>query len=146
MPKTNKSGKPIKSELPSTLQRSGRKAQETFAKTYDSAIEQYDGDERRAHQVAFASLKHSHEKVGDHWERKEEYGPSDARAEERGPGSDTPTAGGVDANASKKHLYELATRLQIKGRSSMSKQQLVDALQRANSRESARSLRQERQD
>jgi cation transport regulator ChaB len=146
MPKTNKSGKPIKSELPSTLQRSGRKAQETFAKTYDSAIEQYDGDEGRAHQVAFASLKHSHEKVGDHWEQKEEYGPSDARAEERGPGSDTPTAGGVDANASKKHLYELATRLQIKGRSSMSKQQLVDALQRANSRESARSLRQERQD
>jgi hypothetical protein len=35
--------------------------------------------------------------------------------------------------------------MQIKGRSSMSKQQLVDALQRANSRESARSLRQERQ-
>jgi cation transport regulator ChaB len=146
MPKTNKSGDPIKGELPSTLKRSGRKAQETFAKTYDSAIEQYDGDERRAHQVAFASLKHSHEKVGDHWEPKDEYGPSDARAEERGPGSDTPTAGGVDANASKKHLYALATRMQIKGRSSMTKQELVDALQRANSRESARSLREDRRD
>jgi cation transport regulator ChaB len=144
MPKTNKSGKPIKDELPSTLQRSGRKAQETFAKTYDSASDQYEGDERRAHQVAFASLKHTHEKVGDHWEPKEEYGPSDARAEERGPGSDTPTAGGVDANASKKHLYELASKMQIKGRSSMTKAELVDALQRANSRESARSLRQER--
>jgi cation transport regulator ChaB len=146
MPKTNKSGDPISSELPSTLQRSKRKAQKTFAKTYDAAIDQYDGDERRAHQVAFASLKHSHEKVGDHWEPKEDYGPSDARAEERGPDSDTPTAGGVDANASRKHLYELATRMQIKGRSSMTKQQLVDALQRANSRESARSLRQERRD
>ena len=146
MPKTNKSGNPIKSELPSTLQRSGRKAQKTFAKTYDSAVEQYDGDERRAHQVAFASLRHTHEKVGDHWEPKDEYGPSDARAEERGPGSDTPTAGGVDANASKKHLYELATRLQIKGRSSMTKKELVDALQRANSRESARSLREDRRD
>lgn len=141
MPKTDKSGDPIESELPSTLQRSGRKAQRTFAKTYDSAIEQYDGDEPRAHQVAFASLKHSHEKVGDHWEPKEEYGPSDARAEERGPGSDTPTAGGVDANASKKHLYELAQRLKIKGRSTMTKDQLVQALQRANNRESARSLR-----
>ena len=146
MPKTNKSGEPIEDELPSTLRRSGRKAQKTFAKTYDSAIEQYDGDERRAHQVAFASLKHSHEKVGDHWEPKDEYGPSDARAEERGPDSDTPTAAGVDANASKKHLYELATRLKIEGRSSMTKQELVDALQRANSRESARSLRQERRD
>jgi cation transport regulator ChaB len=144
MPKTNKSGDPIKSELPSTLKRSGGKAQKTFAKTYDSAIEQYEGDERRAHQVAFASLKHTHEKVGDHWEPKEEYGPSDARAEERGPGSETPTAGGVDANASKKHLYELATRMEIKGRSSMTKQELVDALQRANSRESARSLREDR--
>jgi cation transport regulator ChaB len=146
VPKTNKSGDPISDELPSTLQRSGRKAQKTFAKTYDSAIEQYDGDERRAHQVAFASLKHSHEKVGDHWEPKEEYGPSDERAEEGGPGSDTPTAGGVDANASKKHLYELATRLQIKGRSSMTKAELVEALQWANARESARSLREERQD
>jgi cation transport regulator ChaB len=94
MPKTNKSGEPISDELPSTLQRSKSKAQKTFAKTYDSAIEAYEGDERRAHQVAFASLKHTHEKVGDHWEPKEEYGPSDARAEERGPDSDTPTAGG----------------------------------------------------
>jgi cation transport regulator ChaB len=142
MPKTKKSGEPIKSELPSTLQRSGDKAQKTFAKTYDAAIEQYDGDERRAHQVAFASLKHSHEKVGDHWEPKEEYGPSDARAEEGGRDSDTPTAGGVDANASKKHLYELAQRLEIKGRSTMTKDELVEALQRANERESARSLRQ----
>ena len=104
-------------------------------------MEQYDGDERRAHQVAFASLKHSHEKVGDRWEPKEEYGPSDARAEEGGPDSDTPTAGGVDANASKKHLYELAQRLEIKGRSTMTKDELVEALQRANNRESARALR-----
>jgi cation transport regulator ChaB len=146
MPKTNKSGDPVESELPSTLQRSGRKAQKTFAKTYDAAIEQYDGDERRAHQVAFASLKHSHEKVGDHWELKDDYGPSDARAEEGWPDSDTPTAGGVDANSSKKHLYELATRMQIKGRSSMTKGELVEALQRSNSRESARSLREERRD
>jgi cation transport regulator ChaB len=142
MPKTNKSGKPIESELPSTLKRSEAKAQKTFAHTYDSAIESYDGDERRAHQVAFASLKHTHEKVGDHWEPKEEYGPSDERAE-GGPDSDAPTAGGVDANASKKHLYELATKLEIKGRSSMTKDELVEALQRANARESARSLRRD---
>ena len=82
MPKTTKSGKAKQEELPSTLQRSGKKAQQTFAKTYDSAIEQYD-DEQRAHQVAFASLKHTHEKVGDHWEEKEEYGPSDAAGRRR---------------------------------------------------------------
>ena len=139
MPKTNKAGKAIESELPSTLQRSDQKAKQTYAKTYDSAIEQYD-DERRAHQTAFASLKHTHEKVGDHWEPKDEYGPSDERAAQ-GRDSDAPTAGGVDANASKKHLYELATRLEVKGRSTMTKAELVEALQKANNRESARALR-----
>ncbi len=133
MPKTTKSGKVIEDELPSTLQRSDEKAQHTYAKTHDSAIETYDGDERAANQVAFAALKHTHEKVGDHWEPKESYGPSDAQAE---GDRDThrETAGGVDANASKKHLYELATRLEISGRSRMSKGELVDALQKANLR------------
>jgi len=139
MPKTTSTGKVKQSELPSTLQRSGPKAQETFAKTYDAAIEQYDDDERRAHQVAFASLKHTHEKVGDHWEQKEEYGPSDAQAE-GGKDTDLPTAGGVDANATKKHLYELATRLGVEGRSKMTKDELVTALQKANDRASARAL------
>ena len=136
MPKTTKSGQAIKDELPSTLQRSGTKAQQTFAETYDSAIDQYDGDEQRAHQVAFASLKHTHEKVGDHWEPKEEYGPSDAQAE-GGKNTSRPTAGGVDANASKRHLYELAKRLGVAGRSKMSKDELVTALQKANDRASA---------
>jgi cation transport regulator ChaB len=136
MPKTTKSGKVKPEELPSTLQRSGDKAQRTFAKAHDSAAEQYD-DEQRAHQVAFAALKHTHEKVGDHWEPKQRKGPSDAQAE-GGRGTDRPTAGGVDANASKKHLYELATRLGVAGRSKMSKDELVEALQKANDRESAR--------
>jgi cation transport regulator ChaB len=62
VPKTTKSGKPNQSELPSTLQNSGGKAQRTFTKAYDAAIDQY-GDEQRAHQVAYAALKHTHEKV-----------------------------------------------------------------------------------
>ena len=52
------------------------------------------------------------------------------------------TAGGVDANASKKHLYDLATRLDIRGRSKMSKDELIEALQKANDRESAKSRKQ----
>ena len=141
MPKTTKSGRVIEDELPSTLQRSDEKAQRTYAKTHDSALGSYDGDERAANQVAFAALKHTHEKVGDHWEPKEEYGPSDAQAEGDRTTS-RETAGGVDANASKKHLYELATRLEIRGRSKMSKDELVEALQKANDRASARARRQ----
>ncbi|MFP3581467.1 ChaB family protein [Arthrobacter sp. SIMBA_036] len=131
MPKTGKNHHARKEELPSTLQRSGQKAQDTFARTYDAAMESYNGDESRAARTAYASLKHSYAKVGDHWEAKEERGPSDRRAEE---GTDTgqPTAGGVDANASKAHLYQRAQEAGIKGRFKMTKGELVQALQKAN--------------
>ena len=140
MPKTTKTGKAKPDELPSTLQRSEKHAQQTFAKAHDSAAEQY-GDPARAHQVAFAALKHSYEKVGDHWERKEggKRGPSDARAEEGGPDPSAETAGGVDANASKKHLQDIAKRLDVRGRSRMTKDELIDAIQKANARETAKS-------
>jgi cation transport regulator ChaB len=131
MPKTTKGGKVIRDELPSTLARSDSKAQRTYAKAHDSAAETYDGDEERANRVAFSALKHTHEKVGDHWEPKEHKGPSDAQAE-GGADTDRPTAGGVDANASKKHLMELARRLDVAGRSKMSKPELVEALKKAN--------------
>lgn len=132
MPKTGKNDHARKDELPSTLQRSDQKAQDTFAKTYDSALESYGDDEGRAARTAFASLKHSYEKVGDHWEPKGKKGPSDKRAEESGVRSSQPTAGGVDANASKEHLYGLAKKMDIKGRSKMDKDELVEALQKAN--------------
>ncbi|MCA4131302.1 ChaB family protein [Arthrobacter sp. M4] len=135
MPKTGKNGHALKEELPSTLQRSEQKAQDTFAKTYDSALETYANDEERASRAAYASLKHSYEKVGDHWEPKEKRGPSDERAEEQSRDSSTPTAGGVDANASKEHLYELAQKLNVRGRSTMDKDELVKALEEANERE-----------
>jgi cation transport regulator ChaB len=69
MPKTTKNGGAKLSELPSTLRRSPKKAQRTFAKAHDSAAGEY-GDEKRANQVAWAAVKHSFEKVGDHWEKK----------------------------------------------------------------------------
>ena len=136
MPKTNKRGEAIKEELPSTLARSPKKAQRTFAKTHDAAMDEY-GDEERAHRVAYAAVKHSFEKVGDHWEAKDEKGPSDAQAE-GGKDTDRPTAGGVDANATRAHLYDIAKRLDVKGRSSMTKSELVEAIGKANDRASAR--------
>src|SRR5215217_5291515 len=136
---------PAKEELPSTLQRSPKKAQETWSKTHDSAVETY-GEGERAHRTAFASLKHSFEKVGDHWEPKESTGPSDAQAARSGRSAckSRPTAGGVDANASKAHLMEVAKRLDVRGRSRMTKDELVEAIGKANDRETAKSLRQKR--
>ncbi|MDP9429217.1 MAG: ChaB family protein [Actinomycetota bacterium] len=133
MPKTTKSGDAKKSEIPSTLERSDEKAQRTFAKAHDSAMDSYD-DERRANQVAWAAVKHTHEKVGDHWETKDHKGPSDAQAE-GGRDTNRETKGGVDANATKEHLMDVAKKLDISGRSKMSKDELVDAIKKANDKE-----------
>ncbi|WP_101830714.1 ChaB family protein [Frankia canadensis] len=125
-------------ELPSTIARSPRKAQRTWIKTHDAAVQEY-GEGRRAHQTAFSALKHSFEKVGDHWEPKAggSKGPSDQRAATpRGAGGTS--HGGVDARASKRHLQEVARELDIRGRSSMTKDELVDAIDKANRRATAR--------
>jgi cation transport regulator ChaB len=137
MPKTSKKGDAKQSELPSTLQRSPKKAQRTFAKAHDSAVNEY-GDEKRANQVAWAAVKHSFEKVGDHWERKAggKRGPSDAQAA-GGRSTNKRTKGGVDANAPKTHLLDVAKKLSITGRSKMKKKELVDAIQRANNKKTA---------
>ncbi|GAA2608482.1 ChaB family protein [Actinomadura fulvescens] len=138
MPMTGSKGQVKKGELPDTIQRSDAKAQRTFAKAHDSAVEEY-GEGERAHRVAYAALKHTHEKVGDHWEPKAggAKGPSDAQAK-GGRNTSRKTAGGVDANASKQHLYDVAKRLGVSGRSSMTKNELVKAIEKANRRDTAK--------
>jgi hypothetical protein len=127
-----------RSEMPSTIARSGTKARDTWSETHDAAAEEY-GNGERAHRTAFASLKRTHEKVGDHWEPKAggAHGPSDDRAEKGGLNR-LQGAGGVDANASKAHLLDLARQLDVKGRSRMTKPELVEALMKANNRETAK--------
>ncbi len=121
--------KKVEEELPGTVKRSAAKAQRTFAKTLESAHEQYDSEER-AHRTAFAALKHSFEKVGDHWEPKKQKGPSDERARRGGP-SGGRSAGGVDVEGhTKQELYERAKALGVSGRSSMSKYELAQAIAR----------------
>lgn len=123
---------PAKKEMPRTLKRSPAKAQRTWAETHDSAVEQY-GEGERAHRSAYASLKHSYEKVGDHWEPKDQRGPSDpkglsqsTRVRRQGP-----TYGGVDVvGHTKEELYERARRLGVRGRSKMDKRELAEAIAR----------------
>ena len=130
---------PAREELPATIKRSPQHAQDVWSATHDSAVQTY-GEGERAHRTAFSALKHQYEKVGDHWEKKEERGPSDEGAMSR----DGETAGGVYANATKKHLIDVAKRLDVRGRTRMTKDELVEAIQKANARESRRSLDAER--
>jgi hypothetical protein len=124
---------PGRESLPGTLKRSSSKAQRTWIKTHDNAVKEY-GEGARAHRTAFAAVKHSFRKQGDHWVPKGHKGPSDPRAEKsgkqarRGKGE---TFGGVDYSGSTKEaLYDQARKLDIGGRSRMSKKELARALAR----------------
>ncbi len=131
---------PAKEEMPSTIQRSGKKAQRTWGKAHDSAVETY-GEGERAHRTAFSALKHTHEKVGDRWEPKDGKGPSDDRASDpkaRQKSGGTKT-GGVDVKGkSKDELMERAKKMDISGRSKMNKQELAEAINKANNRQTAK--------
>ena len=117
---------PTKEEMPSTIRRSGDYAQKTWTQVHDS----------------------THEKVGDHWEPKPggRKGPSDERAldpdaAKRDGGTST---GGVDVvGHTKDELLERARALEVKGRSRMTKQQLGEAIKKANDRATARARQAE---
>ena len=123
---------PAKDEMPATLKRSPAKARRTWAKAHDSAVESY-GEGERAHRTAFSALKHSFEKVGDRWQPKKRKGPSDHQADKIGGPARKggKTFGVVDVvGNTKQTLYERAKGLGIKGRSSMSKEELAEAIAR----------------
>ena len=124
---------PGKDELPSTLERSPGKAQRTWIKAHDSAVETY-GEGERAHRTAYAALKHSFEKKGDRWVAKKEKGPSDPQAARGGAAARNrprETYGGIDVlGNSKRELYERARAAGVSGRSRMSKEELARALAR----------------
>jgi cation transport regulator ChaB len=122
-----------RADLPDTIQRSPAKARRTYAKTLENAHREY-GSEERAHRTAMAALKHSFEKVGDHWEPKDHKGPSDPQSKQSGwAARNRPkkTYGGVDIEGNtKRELMERARRLDIRGRSRMSKEELAEAIAR----------------
>jgi cation transport regulator ChaB len=123
---------PARDEMPATVKRSPAKARRTWAKTHDSAVETY-GEGERAHRTAFAALKHSFEKVGDRWQPKKAKGPSDPQAAKSGRSARRGgrTFGGVDVlGNTRKALYQRARKLGVKGRSSMSKEELAEAIAR----------------
>src|SRR5918912_1446433 len=105
-------------DVPSTLKRSPAKARATWKKTHDSAVGTY-GEGERAHRTAFSALKHSFEKVGDHWEPKARKGPSDPQAARGGAEAretNGETFGGVDVlGHSRDELERRARDLGVKG-------------------------------
>ena len=138
---------PAREEMPSTLQRSPKKARETWGKAHDNAVDSY-GEGERAHRTAFSALKHSFEKVGDHWEPKKEKGPSDPRAKMSGKAARAgrgKTFGGVDVEGhTKEELIKRAKKMGVTGISRMNKEQLGEAIDKANDRASAKALQKKK--
>ena len=66
MPKIRRRGQAQGGELPGTLKRSSKEAQETFMKARDSAVRTY-GEGDQADRAAYAEFKRKFEKRGDHW-------------------------------------------------------------------------------
>ncbi len=102
--------KDTRADLPSTIKRSDKHAQDIWLKTHNSAIKTY-GEGQSAHRVAYAALKHEYKNQGDKWVKKAHKGPSDPQAA-RGPTTRpkstdrrrAPTAGGkVAKSASEAH-------------------------------------------
>ncbi len=146
MPK-DKRDRRDRDEMPSTIARSDKHAQEIWKETHDSAVETY-GEGERAHRTAYASLKHSYEKKGDRWVAKAHKGPSDPRAGKptgearEGKGE---TFGGIDYYGhTKKEFEQRAKELGIKGVSHMRKQELVEAIEKREKNETRKAREQER--
>jgi hypothetical protein len=125
---------PASKEMPSTIRRSSEKAQRTWAKAHEGAVETY-GEGERAHRTAFAALKRSFERKGERWVEKDEKGPSDPRAKRRSRSERIETYGGVDVYGNTRdELYARAKRLGVQGRSQMNKRELARAIARKQDR------------
>ncbi len=122
---------PGRTKMPRTIKRSPGKAQRTYEKTLESAEKTY-GRGESAHRVAYAALKHSYEKIGDHWEPKEKKGPSDPRAKQptaKARAGKGETFGGLDYYGhSKDELEKRARQLGVHGASKMNKRELAEAI------------------
>jgi len=66
MQKTRRRGLAARGELPGTLKRSSRQAQETFTRAHASAVQAY-GEGDQADRAAYAEFKRAFEKCGDRW-------------------------------------------------------------------------------
>jgi len=122
-----------KHTMPRTIRRSPKHAQHIYEETLENAEKTY-GEGRRAHQTAYAALKHEYQRVGDRWQPKKK-GPSDPRAKRGAHQRGGRTLGGVDEQGStRRELYARAAELGIRGRSRMNKQELADAVARKQRR------------
>jgi hypothetical protein len=80
----------------------------------------------RDRRTAYVPLKHDSETITTRWSRRGRKGASEATASQPAPAMRLPA--GVSATATRATLYKIAKRLAIKGRSAMTRRQLMEAI------------------
>ena len=135
MPSEHQQAEQMREDVPSTIARSDDKAVRTYKKTLESAEDSY-GDGERAHRAAFSALKHTHEKVGDHWEPKEERARPTRRPTERGRRTERPKADGRGRRRERQQGPPGRGGQEARHHrtSTMTKAELVDEIRKANAR------------
>ncbi len=66
MPRATSRGLALAGDLPGTVKRSSKEAQETFTGALSSAVQAY-GEGDQAFRAAYVEFKRTFEKRGDHW-------------------------------------------------------------------------------
>jgi hypothetical protein len=108
----------------SRRQRAGKAADGKSKARVKAASPGSGGRDRR---TAYVPLKHDSETITTRWSRRGRKGESDTgTAEQPAPAIRLPA--GVSATATRATLYKIAKRLAIKGRSAMTRRQLMDAI------------------
>jgi hypothetical protein len=89
------------------------------------------------HRTAYVPLKHDSERITERWARtgRKAGAESSATVNRQSIGK---LVGGVTPSATKQRLYKVAKRLAIKQRSTMTRRQLADAIERAAGMRSVR--------
>ena len=106
-------------------QRTGTAAKKSKSRARIKVISPGSGAHDR--RTAYVPLKHDSEKITTRWSRRGRKGASETGTADQGvPATRLPA--GVSATATRATLYKIATRLAIKGRSAMTRRQLMEAI------------------
>ncbi len=101
-------------DLPSTIARSDKHAQEIFKKARASAQKEY-GSGASEYRVAYAALKHEYKKQGDKWVPKKNWGASDPQAA-RGPTTHPKSTSEPRAPTARGRVAQTARRARAQGK------------------------------
>jgi hypothetical protein len=115
---------------PAQPQRRPAKIEPRARASIKPASTELSADAGSVHRTAYVPLKHDSERITERWARtgRKASAGSSATVNRQSVGK---LVGGITPSVTKQRLYKVAKRLAIKQRSTMTRKQLADAIERA---------------